>query len=229
MQRTLTLKKIQYLRILTYLCYFILAIAGLQIAFLVINHLYLHSDDVSRKTFFHHFIENLSISMSFLVLQIPTFDCSEGFDSSLRFGVSRKYFALTTLSSYFILAFISEVIGKLSDLTQVTNVSNIGHDLMSLISVDNYLMELGAISILALAALLYYRYGWKILISIFAGYLLLSFIFEISSNFMTSNSIPLIANAVRFVSKHITLFLVAGVLLLMTLIYQCIQRFEIQS
>lgn len=228
MKRALTLKKIQYRRLMKYATYFFIGFLIFDIIFMITNNFDSNPSGISTQPFIQNVVKDIRVALVFLIITIPLSDGTDGFDSSLRFGISRNYYSIINFCSYLIIAIFSKFMEVLSQIPYQTSLNQWLSEALNSLTFKSYLIELISLVLISLLALLYYRFGWKIILVIIGCYIIGSF--SIGFLFGHFNGLPtLITHIMQFINQHFIILTLIAIAILSFVQYQCMQRFEIQS
>ena len=233
MKRTLTLRKIQLLESLKYSVYIVLGLLLLAILIMVASYLTGGGMNFNHSSspLFLDILGTLALLFSCLTFIIPISDGTSHFDAALRFGLNRKYYFITNVFVYLILAGLSLFFTPIlkMDLEWTGSALSYIESTFNQLNWTHYFMTLDKILLYALVSYAFYKFGWKILIPIIAIPFISGLLADAVSSSNILNNMDWIMKMIDFISNHLTEMLGLVSVFLFSIYYLFINRFDAQG
>ncbi len=177
----------------------------------------------------------LSTFIYLLTFIIPITDGTSDFDTALRFGVSRNGYFLFNIFLYTIVAVLHTYFSNINGNNGQMNVENstltMTSNALTQMTWQGILINLITMLGIALLSYAFYRFGWKVLLCLFAINVLFGLLIGLGVLAFGDNMFSVLSffqGVVHFIEQFGTLFKAMGVVLIIALYYWTIQKMPVK-
>ena len=167
--------------------------------------------------------------VSFNIFMWPIFDGASHFDSALRFGISRKHYFIINIILYFLSTVVNIMIKSLNGIPWQGSYAKYFEPIWQQMNIDNILGNFIIILMIAIFIYGYYKFGWKIFLTL----LIIPILAMLTSGLSSIESLMFIYQKLveigKFIEQYALYLQIITTIILLAIYYLCITKFEIRD
>lgn len=207
-------------------------VALFGIAVTIVDQIFLKS--ITSNTFHNYpllinILDGILGIVSFNIFMWPIFDGASHFDSALRLGISRKHYFTINIILYFFSTIMNIIISSLSHNTWTGSYAEYFEPIWQQMNIDNILGNFIIILLIAIFIYGYYKFGWKIFLTL----LIIPILAMLTSGLSSIESLMFIYQKIveigEFIEQYALYLQITTIILLTVIYYLCITKFEIRD